>query len=436
MTTRIEAELAVLSAILLDNERGSEAFDVLQPTDFYVERHRMVFEAMAYLAEHGKPIDPVVLSARLKDTHDLDKVGMNLLADLMDAVPTAANVGHHARLIRRAAVDRRLLGAADTIRSIIEAQDLETDAAIAACENAVFDATDRHEVSASRSAASLVWDVVDAVKTRPDGEVRGIPSGLVDLDEMTDGWQRRAVTIIAARPSVGKTAFMLNAACAAAEAGQHCLIFSLEQSNDELVERSLAITGGVSFSRLRKSRLRDSDYPRLSHAMGVLGSYKERLTFDDNAVQNVGTIRAAARRYRRQTGRLDLLIVDYLQLMDAPGRHESKNEQVAAISRGLRAIAKDLDVPVLCLSQLNRETERRGNDRPRLSDLRDSGAIEQDADLVMFLWNDPAFKEMTNPPLTLIIGKHRNGPTGELRVLFEKPTLRFSSWSDREEAAA
>lgn len=426
-----EVEQAVLGALLLDSDKAADVLDVLGPDDFSVEAHRAVYGAIKDLAGKGKAVEVVAIRQRLVETNSLERAGgTDYLAELLEVVPTAANASFHAAILRSKTLKRRLLSAAETIKQTVDT-DLDGDALVAACEAAVFDANQHHESQSGKIASRLVWDVMERVSEKRTGETSGVSTGLLDLDELLDGWRAPQVIIIAARPSIGKTAFALASTLHAAMAGYHVAFFSIEMDAEELIERSLGSLSGIDGWKLRKHRLQNEDMPGLLEAGTILKGLDDRLMIDDSGMRTVSAIRSQARRYQRQ-GKLDLLIVDYLQLVHTDGKVESQNVRVAQISREMKAIAKELRVPVLLLSQLSRAPEQRGGDqRPRLSDLRDSGAIEQDADVVMFLWNDPEDANKLDAPLTLLIEKHRNGPTGIIKVAYQKDTGRFNNYSAR-----
>jgi len=435
-----EAEQSVIGAMLLDSDAGLTAMELLSDKDFYREGHRRIFRAMAKLLEHGGVIDPVILRDELERRGDLDASGgTDYLAELLDVVPTAANVEYHCRIVREKSLLRRLIDVGTGIvQTAYEGRD-DVGALLDQAEQQVFEVSYQRGTQEVVRIKELMWQAMERIEARHRGDdsVRGIPSGFTDLDEMTNGFQGSDLIIVAARPSMGKTSFCLNvAANAALEGNTPTAVFSLEMSRDQLVERLLAAESFVDLHRLRSGKLRDDDYPKMSRAAGLLGTAP--IWIDDTPALTLLELRSKARRMKAEHD-IGLFIVDYLQLIRGTGRQESRQEEISFISRSLKALARELQTPVMALSQLSRAPEQRGGDRrPVLSDLRDSGAIEQDADLVMFIYRAEMYKSVIDQEegaeeglAELMLAKHRNGPTGNMKLAFHKQYTRFDNYSSR-----
>ncbi|HWP34316.1 MAG TPA: replicative DNA helicase [Thermodesulfobacteriota bacterium] len=439
----LEAERAVLGGILRANEAINRVVEILGPDDFYLPAHRRIYGAMLDLSERGVPIDPITLAEALRLRDQLEEAGgPAALAALADETPTAAGIEAQARTVRAKAQLRRLIGAASAIiaRGYDEAGDV--DDFLDNAERSVFELTERRLRPSFFAARDLVREAFRVVEARAETGVTttGVPTGFAELDEMTGGLQPGDLVVIAGRPSMGKTAFALNlAAHAALRARLGVAIFSLEMSREQLVIRLLCAEAKVDASRLRVGALSERDWRELTRAASRLS--EAALYIDDTPGLSVLEMRAKARRLMAERP-LSLLIVDYLQLMRGSGRGAERREQeISEISRGLKALAKELDLPVIALSQLNRSLELRDEKRPRLADLRESGAIEQDADLILFLYREAVYRSRewreANPDKVaeaeVIIGKQRNGPTGTVRLEFLD---RFTLFQDRTPLAA
>jgi replicative DNA helicase len=443
-----EAEQAVLGAMLLDADAALKAAELLDDTMFYREGHRILYRAMVALTERAEAIDPVTLRDELMRRGDLDRAGgMDYLAALVDVVPTAANIEYHARIVHDKAVLRRLAEAATSIAQDVYDGRTAAGEALDNAEHRVFQVAQFRRAEEFIRIKELIWPTMERIEQLQSGagSVTGVPSGFPDLDHLTAGFQRSDLIILAARPSMGKTAFALNVLQhAAIDHNVGVAMFSLEMSKDQLVQRLLCSEGFVDAQRLRRGNLRDDDYPKLAKAAGLLSSAP--IWIDDSAALTPLAMRSKARRLKLEHG-IGLVLVDYLQLMQGPGDVENRQQEISYISRSLKALAKELEVPVLALSQLSRAPEQRGGEhrRPQLSDLRESGAIEQDADVVLFIYRE----EMYVPPneegkkldkdgndverkAELILGKQRNGPTGTVNLVFVKEYTRFDSQSRRD----
>ena len=441
-----EAEQAVLGAMLLDQDAALKAAEILDDTMFYKESHRLLFRSMLSLTERGDVIDPVTLRDELSRRADLDRAGgMEYIAALIDVVPTAANIDYHARIVRDKAVLRRLVEASTGIIQDIYEGHGTAGEVLDNAEHRIFQVAQFRRAEEFIRIKELIWPTMERIEQLQSGagSVTGVPSGFVDLDRLTAGFQRSDLVIIAARPSMGKTALALNIVQhAAIEHNTPIAIFSLEMSKDQLVQRLLCSEGLVDAQRLRRGQLRDDDYPKLARAAGLLGTAP--IWIDDSAALTPLAMRSKARRLKAEHD-IALVIVDYLQLMQGPGDAENRQQEISYISRSLKALAKKLDVPVVALSQLSRAPEQRGGEhrRPQLSDLRESGAIEQDADVVCFIYRqefydgpvDPKTNESIEGLAEVSVGKQRNGPTGIVKLHFKKEYTRFDNYSAREAPA-
>jgi len=426
----------VLSALLLDPRAFHEVAAELQATDFYHPAHQALYRAMLAIHEDGRPVDLITLSEYLTARKSLDAIGGPVtLAEIADYAATAAHVVHHARIVRDKAVKRRLIHVASEITESAADESGTADQLLDFAESRIF------EVSRSQSRSSFqslhdempgTFDYVEAIMNR-GGDLTGLPTGFHDVDQITGGLQPGELIVIAARPSMGKTALALNIARnAAVDHGKKVAIFSLEMTTRSLVIRLLSSDAGIDFSSLRKGFLPMSDYRKLQDAADKL-SHAD-IWIDDSGSATILEIKAKSRRLHAEHG-LDLVIVDYLQLAHAEGRGSRKDLEIAEISRGLKALAKELELPVVALSQLNRGPEQRDPDkrRPMMGDLRESGAIEQDADVIAFIYRDVVYNKETEDPhkAELIIEKQRNGPTGTVDLHFEGRYARFQNRARR-----
>lgn len=438
-----DAEQAVLSAVLIDAEAFDRAGEHINDTMFYREGHRRIWRAMASIKERGSVIDPLTLSDELSLKGELEASGgKDYIGFLMDAVPTAANVGFHARIIREKSLRRRLIEV--STQTVTEAYEsgLAGDDLVDEAENRIFEINKKRSGVGFTRIKELLWTTMERIDARnAAGEsITGVSSGFKDLDELTTGFQKSDLVIIAARPSMGKTAFVLNIAQnAALDHNTPVAFFSLEMSKDQLVQRLLTSEARVDAQRLRKGRLQDEDFVRLGRAAGLLSHAP--IWIDDTPGLGLLEMRAKARRLVKDEG-IRMVIVDYLQLMHGPSDMENRQQEISYISRSLKGLARELDVPVVALSQLSRAPEQRTgeNKRPQLSDLRESGAIEQDADIVMFIYRPEVYEQ---PGTTdkdgnsiegraeIIIGKQRNGPIGKVDLYFNKAFTRFESYTPR-----
>ena len=424
----LEAERSILGAILIRNDAFNVAAEVIDADDFFRDAHRRVFDRMVDLNERGQAIDLVTLRDELGRSGDLDPVGgPAYISSLADGVPRSTNVEHYARIVKERATLRNLIAAANRIEADAYAAREDAAAVLDRAEQEIFSIAEGRinsgfvPLSELAEASFATIERLQSVQSA----VTGVPTGFADIDEMTAGLQPADLVIVAARPSMGKTAFALNiGAHVGSRDGRTVGVFSLEMAKEQLFIRMLTSAAQIDSHRFRTGLLTESDYGRLSAAMSSLSD--ARVYIDDTPSLGVLEMRAKSRRLKAEHG-LDLIIIDYLQLMQGRGRFENRNQEIASISRSLKALAKELDVPVVALSQLSRAPESRGDKRPQLSDLRESGALEQDADVVMFIFREDMYEETPENEnvAEIIVGKQRNGPTGTVRLAFLKQQTRF-----------
>jgi replicative DNA helicase len=428
-----EAEISVLGGMIIDGDAVAKAIEIVDDTMFYREANRRVFRGMARLFQRGQVIDPVTLGEELNKTDELEAIGgMAYISELLDAVPTAANIDYHARIVRERALLRRLIEASgEIIRDSYDIGERTVDEILDEAEQRIFQVAQQHERGGFVWIKKILYPTFEKIEQlqAAKGGITGVPTGFYDLDELTGGFQKGDLIIVAARPSMGKTAFVTGVAQHAAISHRRPVaLFSLEMSKEQLVQRMLCSEALVDLGRLLRGRLTDDDYVQLAQAAGHLNTAP--IWIDDSGALTVLETRAKARRLKADQDDLSLIIVDYIQLMNATGQAENRVQEVSVISRGLKSLAKELGVPIIALSQLSRAPEQRTDHRPQLSDLRESGSLEQDADLVMFLYR-PEYYNRDDPELVgkaeLIIGKQRNGPTGAVDLFFRRECTRFES---------
>ncbi len=437
-----EAEQAVLGAMMLDQDAALRASELLDDSLFYRESHRRLFRAMRRLTEQRVVIDHITLRDELSRTGELEEAGgVGFLAELLDAVPTAANLEFHVRIVREKAILRQLIEASTAvIQQVYEGTTTASDL-LDSAESRIFHISQTRQIEGFSRLKEMLWPTMERIELlhKSGKRITGVPSGFLDLDELTSGFQKSELIIVAARPSMGKTAFCLNlAAHAAIEGHTGVAVFSLEMSKEALVQRLLCAEGMVDAQRVRRGMLSDADFTRLARAAGVLSGCP--IWIDDQPSLTLLEMRSKARRLRMEN-EIGLVIVDYLQLMRSPGYAENRVQEISDISRSLKGLARELEIPVIALSQLSRASEQRGGDRkPILSDLRDSGAIEQDADVVIFIHRPEMYEGKTDKEgnslegkAEVMVAKHRNGPTGHINLTFHKQFTRFDNYSDRQE---
>ncbi|WP_018754185.1 replicative DNA helicase [Paenibacillus terrigena] len=428
----LEAEQAVLGAILLQPEALITVMERVREEDFYDPRHQFIFESMIQLGEENQPVDLITLTAKLQDKQQLEDIGnVTYLMKLANAVPTAANVDYYAQIIEEKSMLRRLIRTAtqivnDGYASGDEVSDLLSDA-----ERKILEISNRRSGSGFIAIKDVLMEVFENVENLSinKGGTTGIPSGFTDLDKMTAGFQRNDLIIVAARPSVGKTAFALNVAQnVGVRAKETVAIFSLEMSAAQLVQRIVCAESNVDATRMRTGNLENDDWEKLTMAIGALA--EANIFIDDTPGITVADIRAKCRRLKKEHG-LGMIMIDYLQLIHGRGKAgENRQQEVSEISRTLKMIARELEVPVIALSQLSRGVEQRQDKRPMMSDLRESGSIEQDADIVAFLYRDDYYNQDSEKKniIEIIIAKQRNGPVGTVELVFLKNFNKFVNY--------
>jgi len=420
----IEAEEAVIGSMLIEQSAVISALEMLTPDDFYKENHRIIFRQMAEIADKLQPVDLVTLSDALRAEGALDKIGGAAeLARLANFVPTAANVEYYAKIVSEKATLRRLIGAATQIAATAYSSQYEVDEILDKAEESIFRISQGRTDHGYIQLKDVLVEAMEKLEylASNKGDVIGLPSGLSDLDNLTLGFQPSDLIILAARPSVGKTSLGLNIARnVAIKADCTVIIFSLEMSREQVAQRLLCSESAINSQKLRSGFISgDDEWRRLSIALGRLGEAK--IFIDDTPGISVMELRAKARRVKAEHG-LGLVVIDYLQLMRAR-KQENRQQEISEISRSLKGLARELNVPVIAMSQLSRAVEQRQDRRPMLSDLRESGAIEQDADVVMFLYTDPELEQSN--AIELNVAKQRNGPTGSIKLFFSREVCRF-----------
>ena len=434
----LEAEQSVLGSLLIDKDAITKIADVLTPQEFYKDGHKIIYECMLELYGAKEPIDLLSLASKLEGKKQLENIGgRSYLANLTNAVPTAANVAHYAKIIRKKAILRKLITTAAEIHEMGYHEDDEVDKLLDEAESRLFRISEwflKPEFSSIKSLLSEAFDRIDELH-KEKGKLRGLRTHYRDLDRKLAGLQKSDLLILASRPSMGKTSFALDIARQVAireKAGVG--IFSLEMSKEQLVDRMLCAQAGVSLWKLRTGNLSDreipgqeSDFSRIGHAMGDLS--EAALYIDDSPMSNVMEIRTKCRRLQAEHN-LGLVVIDYLQLMEGRvgySNPDNRVQVVSEISRGLKSIARELNIPVLALSQMSRQVEQRPRSIPKLADLRESGSLEQDADVVMFIYREEMYKKDTTRPhiADIMIQKHRNGPTGTISLFFDENTVSF-----------
>ena len=435
----IDAEMSILGGILLENEAVNRVLDILVPDDFYRESHRKIMRAMIELNDHREPCDLITLTTILKKRGELEEVGGGAyLATLVDFVPTAANIAYYARIVKEKAIARNLIRAATDIVTDGYDEQAEIEELLDKAQKTIFEISENRVKTPYFQLNAILKDTIKYIGDLYEKKehTTGVPTGFLDLDDKTAGFQRSDLIIIAGRPSMGKTAFALNIAqYASIYAEPRCpvAIFSLAMSKEQLVTRLLCSESRVDASRLRTGHLLDGEWEKIMRGAEKL--FEAELFIDDTPAISILEMRAKARRLKAEHN-IGMVVVDYLQLMRGSGSPESRQQEISEISRSLKALAKELSVPVVALSQLNRGLESRTDKRPMMSDLRESGAIEQDADVIMFVYRDEVYNK-DNPDVRgkaeLIIGKQRNGPIGTVNLTFLGEYTRFENYAVRSE---
>jgi replicative DNA helicase len=431
----LEAERSVLGAILIDNESFNIAASVIDARAFFRDAHRRIFDRMVALAERSQPIDLVTLKEELERSGEVEEVGgPAYIASLVDGVPRATNVEYYAKIVKEKSTLRSLIFSANKILSNAYEADQEADLILDEAESAIFAVAEDRIKSGFVAMRDLVKDSFPKIEQLFEHKsfISGISTGYTEIDKMTRGFQRGDLIIVAARPSMGKTSLVLNIAQHVAGGGQVAGFFSLEMSKEQLFMRMLASEAKIDNYRLMSGQIGQKEYGQITHALETLSD--ARLYIDDTAGIGVLEMRAKARRLQSEHG-LDMLAIDYIQLMTGRGRFENRTLELASISRSLKGLAKELNVPVVVLSQLSRAPEARSDKRPQLSDLRESGALEQDADVVILIFREEMYKQGNEPAESdgiaeLILAKQRNGPTGVVKLAFLRQQTRFANLAE------
>jgi len=430
----VEAEQSVLGGLMLDTHAWDRIADKLAEDDFYRKEHRLIYRAIAALAEAGSPADVVTVSEWLEKNNELGNAGgLSYLASLANNTPSAANIGAYANIVRERAVLRHLIHVSNRIaHSAYHPEGRNAADILDQAEKNIFDISEQgaHRRGGFAPLKNLLTKAVDRIDElfRSESPITGVATGYKDLDDMTSGLQRGDLVIVAGRPSMGKTSLAMNIAENAAVGEKlPVAIFSMEMPGEQLAMRMMASLGRINAHKVRTGKLDDDDWPRLTHAIGLLA--ETPMFIDDTPALTPLELRARARRLKREHG-LGMIVVDYLQLMQAPESSENRATEISGITRALKSLAKELSVPIIALSQLNRSLEQRPNKRPVMSDLRESGAIEQDADVILFIYRDEVYNEDSPDKGTaeIIIGKQRNGPTGKVKLTFLGEYTRFENF--------
>lgn len=435
----IEAEQAVLGAILINSEALITAMERISSDDFYRGSHQRIYESIVELAEDQEPVDLITLTALLQNKQQLEEIGgVTYLSELANAVPTAANIDYYAAIVEEKSMLRRLIRTATQIVTNGYANEDDVGSMLSEAEAKILEISQRRSTNGFVVIRDVLMEVFEKVESlySNKGSSTGIPSGFIDLDKMTSGFQRSDLIILAARPSVGKTAFSLNVAQnVGVRAKETVAIFSLEMGAAQLVQRMVCAEANVDANRMRTGNLEGDDWEKLTMAIGALS--EANIYIDDSAQLTVADIRAKCRRLQQERG-LGMILIDYLQLIAGRGKGDNRQQEVSEISRTLKQIARELNVPVIALSQLSRGVEQRQDKRPMMSDLRESGSIEQDADIVAFLYRDDYYDKESEKKniIEIIIAKQRNGPVGTVELAFLKQFNKFVNMDRTHQEAA
>ena len=437
MPHSIEAEQSVIGAMLMDKDAILEASEIISGQDFYQTAYGVIFDSMIELFNEGKPVDLITLQERLKEKDLTPEIArLEFVKNLLTEVLTSANVKYHAEIVADKSMMRKLIKLNDELSNICYAGKEPLEAVLEKTEKSVFELLQKRNTGDYVPIRQVVLNALDKIEkaSKNKGSVTGLPTGFIDLDYKLSGLQPADLVLIAARPSMGKTAFVLNIAqYITFKKNRKAAIFSLEMSKEQLVNRLFSLESQVDAQALRTGNMKDSDWEKLIESAGIIG--KSKLIIDDTPGISVSELRSKCRKYKLEHG-LDIIIIDYLQLMSGSvgGRSESRQQEISEISRSLKALARELNVPVVALSQLSRAVEARPDKRPMLSDLRESGAIEQDADVVMFLYRDEYYNKDTEykKQAEVIIAKQRNGPVGTVHLAWLGEYTKFANLSRQE----
>jgi replicative DNA helicase len=424
----LEAEQSVLGAMILNKEAINTAIEIIRPDDFYKEANKEIFESILVLFNKNEPVDLITLSEELKRRGTLENIGgVTYLADISSSIATTANVKYYCKIVEEKSILRRLINSCDDVIAKSYENSDEVNAIIEKAEKSIFDITQGRHREGFSPISEVLLDSFSQIEERAanQGTLTGLTTGFIDLDNKLSGLQKSDLVLLAARPSMGKTAISVNIVTnAALKAGASVAVFSLEMSKEQLVQRMISATAHVDLQKIISGRLEEEEWLQVINSMGPLS--QANVFIDDTPGISLMEMKAKCRRLKIEKG-LDLVMIDYLQLMQLEGKQESRQQEISAISRGLKALAKEMDCPVIALSQLSRAPELRTDHRPILSDLRESGAIEQDADVVLFLYRDDYYNEDSEKKNIgeVIIAKHRNGPTGSIELVFKKEFTKF-----------
>jgi len=425
----VEAEEAVLGSILLNAEALFEVISFLKPEDFFIVRHSWVWEAILRLHERRDPIDYLTVASELEQTGQLLELGgAAYILSLVTRTPSSLNVEGYGRIVERMSIRRRLLDAAGKIARVAHSEETDIDEVVSQAEQAIFDVTERqraNELVSIKEVASAYFDQI-SYKARHQEELLGVPSGFLDLDRMMGGFQKSDLLIVAARPGMGKTSWLNSIVLNAARLRQRVAMFSLEMGNEQLIQRLISSETHIPSQKLREGKLDDRDWAAFVAATERLADLP--IFMDDTPALSTQELRSKARRLSREHG-IDLILIDYLQLMTTPYRSENRVQEISFISRALKQLARELNVPIIAAAQLSRAVEQRGDKRPLLSDLRESGSIEQDSDVVMFIYRDAYYNPDSDQGnrAEINIAKHRNGPTGTVHLIFIPELTQFQN---------
>ena len=426
----IEAEQSVIGSMIMSRDAISVASEIITGEDFYSRQYGVLFETMVELNDEGKPVDLITLQDRLKEKDVPPEISsLEFIRDLITAVPTSANIKYYAGIVAEKSALRKLIKLNEEIANTCYAGKEELETILEDTDKRVFDLVQRRNTGDYVPIRQIVANTMRQIEaaSHSHGNVTGIATGFLDLDYKTAGMQPSDLVLIAARPSMGKTAFVLNIAqYVALHEGKTVAIFSLEMSKEQLINRVMSMESKVDSQRIRTGNLEDSDWEKLIETAGVIG--KSHLIIDDTPGISISELRSKCRKFKHEQN-LHMIIIDYLQLMSGSGRSESRQQEISEISRSLKALARELQVPVLALSQLSRQVEQRPDHRPMLSDLRESGAIEQDADVVMFIYRDDYYNKDTEKKgiAEIIIAKQRNGPIGTVELVWLADYTKFAN---------
>ncbi len=430
MPHSIEAEQSTIGSMLIDREAVIIASELLKGEDFYSKQYGIIFDAMVELNTEGKPIDLVVLQAKLREKDVPAEISsLEFMKDLLTVVPTSANIRQYAAIVSEKSTMRKLIRLNEEIANNCYVGKESLEYILDDTEKRIFEICQRRNTTEFVPIREVVANAMHKIElaSRTEGSVTGVPTGFIDLDYKTAGMQPSDLVLIAARPSMGKTAFALNIAQHVAfKQHKSVAVFSLEMSKEQLVNRLFSLESKVSGQNIRTGQLTDNEWEKLAESAGIIG--QSNLYIDDTPGITVGELRSKCRKYKLEKG-LDMVVIDYLQLMSGSGKSESRQNEISEISRSLKAVARELNVPILALSQLSRAVEQRPDKRPLLSDLRESGAIEQDADVVMFIYRDDYYNKDTDKPgvAEIIIAKQRNGPVGTTELAWLADYTKFAN---------